>query len=71
MPSLFANLSAELPTLLASINSVLMRLDAALGEGGQIVGILQDIEGLITALNTTVSGVNTQSQQLLAQVQAP
>jgi ABC-type transporter Mla subunit MlaD len=65
-PSLLANLSTEIPTLLASINSVLVRIDKALGEEGQVATIVQDVGRLITVLNTTVAAVGTQTMALLA-----
>ena len=65
-PSLFANLSTELPIILASINSVLVRLDKTLGEEGQVAVVMQDIGKLITVLNTTVSDIGSQTLSLLA-----
>jgi phospholipid/cholesterol/gamma-HCH transport system substrate-binding protein len=64
-PSLFANLSAELPILLASINGVLVRLDNALGEGGQIAIVMQDTEALLTSLRDTVAELGPQAIALL------
>jgi phospholipid/cholesterol/gamma-HCH transport system substrate-binding protein len=64
-PSLFANLSAELPTLLASINGVLVRLDNALGEGGQVATVMQDAEALITSLSDTITDLRPQALTLL------
>ncbi len=64
-PSLFANLSTELPTILASINSVLVRLDKALGEDGQVATIMQDVQKLITSLNLTLAEVGSQTLALL------
>ncbi len=63
--SLFANLSTELPTILASINSVLVRLDKALGEDGQVATIMQDVQKLITSLNLTIAEVGSQTLALL------
>lgn len=67
-PSLFSNLSAELPTILASINSVLIRLDKGLGEGGQVATIVREAGGLITGLNTTTTEVRGRVLSLLDQV---
>jgi phospholipid/cholesterol/gamma-HCH transport system substrate-binding protein len=62
-PSLFANLSSSLPTLLASINSILMRLDNSLGGEGGTITTLRDVRQLVATLNTTVT---TASPRLLA-----
>ena len=64
-PSLFANLSSELPILLASINGVLIRLDKSLGEGGQVATVLQDAEVLITSLRGAVDDLRPQALTLL------
>lgn len=64
-PSLFANLSAELPTLLASINGVLVRLDNALGEGGQVATVMQDAAVLVTSLSGAVAEIKPQALALL------
>jgi phospholipid/cholesterol/gamma-HCH transport system substrate-binding protein len=66
VPSLFANLSAELPTLLASINAVLVRIDSTLGEGGQVASVLQDAEALITSLEGLVADLGPQALALLS-----
>lgn len=66
VPSLFANLSAELPTLLASINGVLVRLDKALGEGGQVATVIQDAEALIASLQATVTAIGPQALAVLS-----
>jgi phospholipid/cholesterol/gamma-HCH transport system substrate-binding protein len=63
--SLITNLSAELPTILASINSVLLRLDRAMGEGGQIASIMRDVGNLMTVLNTTTTQIGAQTGALL------
>ena len=63
--SLITNLSTELPTILASINSVLVRLDKALGEGGQVATILGEVGRLMTGLNTTTTQIGTQTVALL------
>jgi phospholipid/cholesterol/gamma-HCH transport system substrate-binding protein len=63
--SLISNLSAELPTILASINSVLVRLDNAMGEGGQIATIMGDVGSLVTVLNATTAQVGAQTAGLL------
>lgn len=67
-PSLFANLSAELPTLLASINSILIRLDKALGEEGRVVTVVQSAEALVTTLDTTITEVGARTLSLLDRV---
>jgi phospholipid/cholesterol/gamma-HCH transport system substrate-binding protein len=63
--SLIANLSAELPTILASINSMLLRLDRAMGEGGQIATLLGEVGTLMTGLNTTTARLGVQTTALL------
>lgn len=65
-PSLFANLSTELPAILAAINSVLERIDKALGDEGRVAVIVQDVGSLITVLNATVTDIGTQTATLLA-----
>ena len=67
-PSLFANLSTEFPTILASINSVLLRLDKALGEEGHVVTILQSAEKLIIDLNGTMTEVGSGTRDLLDRI---
>jgi phospholipid/cholesterol/gamma-HCH transport system substrate-binding protein len=69
-PSLFSNLTAELPTILASINSVLVRLDKSLGEEGRMEKMVQDVESLLVVLNTTVSEVGAHTQTLLERMNA-
>jgi paraquat-inducible protein B len=64
-PSLFSNLSAELPTILASINSVLLRLDKAMGEGGQIATLMGELGNLMTGLNATTTHLGAQTTVLL------
>jgi phospholipid/cholesterol/gamma-HCH transport system substrate-binding protein len=64
-PSLFANLSAELPALLASINSVLVRLDKTLGEKGRVVTVIEEAETLLTELKVTVIEVRSRTLSLL------
>jgi ABC-type transporter Mla subunit MlaD len=64
-PSFFANLSAELPAILASINALLVRIDRALGEEGRVAAIARGVESLVVGLNTTVVNVGTQTQTLL------
>jgi ABC-type transporter Mla subunit MlaD len=63
--SLITNLSAELPAILASINSVLVRLDKALGEGGQIATIMGDLGNLVTLLSTTTEQLGARTLALL------
>jgi ABC-type transporter Mla subunit MlaD len=63
--SLISNLSAELPAILASINSVLVRLDKAMGEGGQVATLMRDLGNLVTALNTTTEQVGARTLALL------
>ena len=65
-PSFLANLSTELPDLLASINSVLVRIDRALGEEGQLATIVQDVRSLVTVLNAAVEEIGAQTTALLA-----
>jgi phospholipid/cholesterol/gamma-HCH transport system substrate-binding protein len=63
--SLITNLSTELPTILAAIHSVLMRLDKALGEDGQFASIFSEVGRLMTGLNTTTTQIGTQTVALL------
>jgi phospholipid/cholesterol/gamma-HCH transport system substrate-binding protein len=69
-PSLFANLSSALPTLLASINSILLRLDDSLGGEGGAVTTLRDVRDLIATLNTTVSAAGPQVLTILDRLNA-
>jgi phospholipid/cholesterol/gamma-HCH transport system substrate-binding protein len=64
-PSLLANLSTELPTILGSINSLLVRIEQALGEEGRVAAILRDVGTLVPTVNTTVIDVGAQTQALL------
>jgi ABC-type transporter Mla subunit MlaD len=64
-PSLFANLSTELPEILASINALLGRIEKTLGEEGPIASIVRDASGLVLRVDTTVTDVGTQTQALL------
>jgi phospholipid/cholesterol/gamma-HCH transport system substrate-binding protein len=65
MVSLITNVSAELPAILASINSVLVRLDRALGEDGQVATIMGDVGHLVTVLQTTTTEVGARTIALL------
>lgn len=69
-PSLFSNLSAELPNLLASITSILLRLDKTLGEEGETVALLQDVRRLVAVLNATVPDIGARTLALLDRVNA-
>lgn len=70
IPSLFSNLSAEIPTILASINSLLVRLDKALGEEGKLATLAKDVGTLITGFNTAMTDVSGRTVTLLDQVNA-
>lgn len=61
IPSLFSNLTAELPTMLASINSILVRIDKTLGAEGQIATIVRDVGNIMIGLHSTVAEVNSRS----------
>jgi phospholipid/cholesterol/gamma-HCH transport system substrate-binding protein len=68
--SLISNLSSELPTILASINSVLLRLDRAMGDGGQIATLIGEVGTLMTGLNTTTTRLGAQTSTLLERTHA-
>ena len=69
-PSLFANLSSALPALLASINSILLRLDNSLtGEGGTIA-TLRDVQHLVETLNTTMTAAGPRVLAILEDLTA-
>jgi phospholipid/cholesterol/gamma-HCH transport system substrate-binding protein len=70
VPSLLTNLTTELPTMLASINSILLRIDKALGEEGQVAAIAQSAEKLFVGLNQTVVEVNARTLSLLERFDA-
>jgi phospholipid/cholesterol/gamma-HCH transport system substrate-binding protein len=69
-PSLFTNLSSALPTLLASINSILMRLDNSLGGEGGTISTLRDARHLVATLNTTVTAASPRLLALLERLNA-
>ena len=69
-PSLFANLSAQLPPLLLSVNALLVRLEKVLKVEGGLGNIAQTAGELVTRLDTTVAEVGTRAVTLLDRLNA-
>jgi phospholipid/cholesterol/gamma-HCH transport system substrate-binding protein len=64
-PSLFANLSAQLPPLLLSVNALLVEFEQALKSQGGLGNMAHNAGELVTRLDTTVTDVGTRAVTLL------
>ena len=70
LPSLFTNISTALPTMLASTNAILLRIEKALGKEGQVPVILAATEQLLAGVDKAITEFSLRSSAVLDRLDA-